>query len=192
MMVLGFVSSIGWVLAVAGAVMVLIAIKYISDAFADPSIFKNMIIAVVLAILGLVVGVIVILSTVLSAFGFATLTRGFGGLGGFTPPTNIATGNWVGLILGVISGLAVVWVLLVMSAFFVRRSYGAIASKTSIHMFSTAGLLYLIGAALTIVLVGFVLILVSEILNIVAFFSIPDQPLQTQQPQPVQPQAPST
>lgn len=191
LMLLGFVPAIGWVLAIAGSVMVLVAIKYLSEAVSDPTIFRNMIIAVVTAIMGLVVGVAVILSTVLSVFGLTAISGGFGGVGGFTPPSSIPAGDWVGLILGIIAGLAVVWILLIVSAIFVRKSYGSVASKIGVGMFGTAGLLYLIGAALTIVLVGFILILVAEVLNIVAFFSIPDQPPQPQQPLPIQPQAPS-
>jgi len=193
LMLLGVAPVIGWVLAIAGAVMVLVAIKHISDAVADPSIFRNMIIAVVLAVVGLVVGVAVILSAVLSTFGLAAMARGFGSFGnftGFTPPTSVPPGNWVGLIIGVLAGLAVVWVLLTVSAIFVRMSYGSVASKVGVHMFGTAGLLYLIGAALTIVFVGFVLIFVAEILNIVAFFSIPEQSPLSQPSQPMQPQAP--
>jgi uncharacterized membrane protein len=190
LILLGAVPAVGWLIAIAGAVLVLVAIKNVSDTVGDTSIFRNMLIAVVLAIVGLVVGVAVILSTVLTTFGLGALSRAFGGVGNFTPPANIPPGDWVGLILGVLAGLAVVWILLIISAVFVRMSYRSIASKLGVSMFATSGLLYLIGSALTIILVGFVLIFVSEILNIVAFFSIPDQLPQMQQ-QPMQPQAPS-
>jgi uncharacterized membrane protein len=43
-------------------------------------------------------------------------------------------------------------------------------------MFNTTALLYLIGAATTIVVIGFVILLVAEILQIVAFFSLPEAP----------------
>jgi uncharacterized membrane protein len=65
-------------------------------------------------------------------------------------------------------------------------------------MFQTTGLLYLIGAALTIILVGFLILLIAEILQIVAFFSIPEQlppsmpPQQTWgPPSPLAPMPPS-
>jgi len=45
-------------------------------------------------------------------------------------------------------------------------------------MFGTAGLMILIGAVLTIVLVGFILLWVAMILLAVAFFSIKTQPAQ--------------
>jgi uncharacterized membrane protein len=42
-------------------------------------------------------------------------------------------------------------------------------------MFSTAGLLYLIGAATAIIGVGFLVLLVAQILTAVAFLSIPER-----------------
>ncbi len=55
-------------------------------------------------------------------------------------------------------------------------------------MFETAGMLYLVGAATTIILVGFVLLLIAQVLVIVAFFSIEDvQPTIAGQPAHRQP-----
>jgi len=94
-------------------------------------------------------------------------------------------GDWVGLAAGVIAGLVAVWALLVTSAVFLRRSYDSMASKLDVNTFKTAGLVFLIGAATTIIGVGFVLILVAQILLVVAFFSIKEGiPVPTQQ-QPV-------
>jgi uncharacterized membrane protein len=171
-MLLAVVPAVGWVLSIAGGIMVLIAIKYISEIVQDGSIFTNMILAVVLGIVGVVVGAVVIVGAVFAKLGLRAFTGAFPG---YSTPSAIPAGDWVGLILGALAGLAVIWVLLLVSAIFVRKSYGSIAKKLGVGMFGTAGLLYLIGAALTIILVGFVLLFVAVILNIVAFFSIPDQ-----------------
>ena len=101
----------------------------------------------------------------------------------YTPGT-MPSGGLVGLIIGALAGLAVIWILMLVSSIFVRKSYGAMGAKLGVGLFGTAGLLYLIGAALTIVLVGFLLIFVALVLNIVAFFSIPDQPAQPAQRPP--------
>ncbi len=62
----------------------------------------------------------------------------------------------------------------------------SMASKLGVSIFCTSGLLYLIGAALTIVLVGFLLIFVALILNVVWFFSIPDKaPMTAPYPPPL-------
>jgi hypothetical protein len=47
--------------------------------------------------------------------------------------------------------------------------------KLGVGMFRTAATLYLVGAALTIVFVGFILLLIGQIVQAVAYFSIPDQ-----------------
>jgi len=191
LMILSFVPAVGWLLAIAGAVMVLVAIKYISEIVQDNSIFNNMLLAIVLGIVGLVIGVVVILGTVLATFGLGAISGWFSsGVPGFTTPPTVPTGGFISLIVGAIAGLAIIWVLLLVSAIFMRRSYSTISQKLGVGMFGTTGLLYLIGAALTIVVVGVIVLFVALILNIVAFFSIPDQ-LNTQ-PAPQQPTQPAT
>ncbi|MDV3293677.1 MAG: DUF996 domain-containing protein [Nitrososphaerales archaeon] len=183
LMLLAVIPVVGWVLSIAGAIMVLLAIKHVSDIVQDKSIFNNMVIAIVLSIIGVVVGVAVIFGTMFTTLGLGAYAGRFPSFS--TPPT-FPAGDWMGLMLGALTGLAIIWVLLLVSAIFVRKSYETTAKKLGVSMFGTAGLLYLIGAALTIVLVGFVLLFVALILNIVAFFSIPDQPMpmQASQPQP--------
>ncbi len=184
-MILFLVPSVGWVLSIVGAILVLIAIKYVADAISDPSIFNNMLIAVLVGLIGVVVGVFVIFAAVLRAVGLNFLRPSLSG-----SPPNFAPGDFVGLIVGVVAGLVVVWILLLVSAYFVRKSYSQMSTKLGVGMFATAGLLYLIGAALTIILVGFIVIFVAQILNIVAFFSIPDTPQMAQPAAPVPPPAP--
>ena len=173
LMLLSFAPAIGGILAFVGAILVIVAIKYISDIVSDPSIFRNMLIAIACALAGVVVGVLVVFSTIARFIGF-------GWIGG-TPPTNIPPGDVIGLVLGIFSGLALIWILLIVSSVFVRMSYSSISRRLGVGMFGTAGLLYMIGAILSVVLIGFVLIFVALVLNIVAFFSIHDQ-LPTVQP----------
>ncbi len=187
-MILAVVPAIGWVLSIAGAIMVLLAIKHVSEVVQDRSIFNNMIIAILLSIVGVVVGVVVIVGAVFTTFGlgaFSSMYPNFSGtFPSFSNPSSVPIGDWMGLIVGALAGLAIIWVLLLVSAIFVRRSYESTATKLGVHMFSMVGLLYLVGAALSIVLVGFLILFVALILNIVAFFSIPDQPMPMQAPQP--------
>jgi uncharacterized membrane protein len=171
LVVLTAVPSVGALLGIVGFILMLVAIKNISDVVGDKSIFSNMLVAVGLAIAGIVVGALVLVGSVLRFVGLNALS-----LGPDFNPSTVPTGDWVGLIGSLLLGLAVVWIMLVVSAVYVRRSYGSIASKLNVGMFGTAGLLYLIGAATTIILVGFLLLFVAQILVLVAFFSIPNQP----------------
>jgi ribosomal protein L40E len=91
----------------------------------------------------------------------------------------------------------VFWIFTIISAIFLKRSYEKISQRLNVSAFATAGLLYLIGAALTIVLVGFLIILIALIFQVVAYFSIQDRPPtpgwgqpapQTFAPSPVTPQ----
>lgn len=191
-MLLTFVPAVGWILAIAGAIMVLIAIKYVSEIVEDRSIFNNMLLAVVLGIVGLVAGLAVILGTVLTTFGLSTISAWFyRGFPGYSTPPAIPQGGMFRLVTGALVGLAILWVLLIISAILVRRSYDSMSKKLGVGMFATTGLIYLIGAALTIIVVGVIILFVAMILNIVAFFSIPDQQLPQQMPlQPTQPATP--
>ena len=73
-----------------------------------------------------------------------------------------------------IVGLAIAWVFLIVSSIFIRRSYNAMSTRLNIGYFKTAGTLYFIGAILTIILVGFIILFVAAIIQIIAFFGIPD------------------
>jgi uncharacterized membrane protein len=168
--------SVGWILGIAGFILLLIAVRNISDFLEDSSIFNNMLVAIVLGIVGIIVGSVVVAGSFYRFLGQNNLTpNSFGA--NFNPST-VPTGDWVALILTALAGLAVIWILLIVSAVYVRRSYTTIATKLNVHAFATAGLLYLIGAATTIFLVGFLLIFVAEIMLAVAFFSIDERSLQ--------------
>lgn len=184
-----FVPTVGWIVSIAGLVLVLIAVKYISDVVQDRSIFNNILIGLVLAIVGLVVAGVIIVGTVLSKL--STLQS-------LTSLTTVTTGTpsipsgVYGIIATVIIGLAVLWILLVISSVFVRRSYNTIAQRLNISLFRTAALLYLIGAILAIVLIGFVIVLVAEILLIIAFFSISESRMGFEQTTTMPPPPPSS
>lgn len=73
-----------------------------------------------------------------------------------------------------LSGLAEVWILLKVSAFFLRRCYKSIPPSFIVRRFDTAALIYLIGAILIITL------MVAEILFIKAYFSIKEPSIGTE------------
>ncbi len=168
-MLLGLVPFAGVVLFIVGFILVLIAVKYISENAEDKKIFNNMLIAVILAIVGIIAG-------------FAVLVAGrvFTTAMEFRQPYNpmVMEPRMYPFFAAIAIALVVVWVFSIVSAVFLRKSYTEIATKINIKMFDTAALLYLIGAVLAIVLVGFIVIYVAEILQTVAFFSIAEKPQQ--------------
>lgn len=172
------IPSVGWILGIAGFVMTLVAINYISQSLGDRRIYSNMIVSVILAIGAIAVGTVTIIGTVFRVLGMGNFVGP-----NFVVAPNIGVGDWLALAGAVVVGLVVVWGLLIASAVFLRRSFNTISSKLNIRMFETAGLLYLIGAATAIIGIGFLLLVVAEILLAVAFFSIHEKtppPVQTQ------------
>lgn len=160
LMLLTLVPYAGPILSIIGFILVLIAVKYISDHTGDRSIFNNYLIAVILGIIATAVGAMIGVMGILGSIGFM-------GMGG-------PIAAFAGMILSLIAALIVIWIIEIIAAIFIRRSFNAIASTLNIKMFSTAAFLYLIGAILIIALgVGFIVILIALILQIIAFFQIP-------------------
>jgi uncharacterized membrane protein len=182
---LAIVPSVGVVLAIVGLILVLIALKYASDIFGDPKIFNNMLYAVILGIIGLVVGVVAVVAVIFRAIGFGYMSSSFA----YSGPSSMAMGDIMGMVGTILLGLAAVWICLLVSSIFLRRSFGELGRRLNVGLFGTGALVYLIGAALTIIIVGLLLIFIAEILFLVAFISIDTQmPAPTTQPsQPVQP-----
>ncbi len=170
LIILSAVPYAGIVVGIAGFVLVLIAVKYISEYLKDPSIFNNVLIAVILSIVGIAVSYLMVLGYLMASFlGLGRIIQGAG-----TGPAQI--GFFTSALLIIIAGIVVAWIFMLISALFIRRSYTSIADKLGINLFNTVALLYLIGSALTIVLIGFIIIFVAEILQAVAFFSIEEPP----------------
>ncbi len=141
-----FVSLVGYILLI-------VAVKDISDDLQDKTIFSNIVIAAatgIVAALSLAGGVI--LGMLGSGFTFGTSG-----------------------IAGIFGGLFVAWVFFVVSAIFLRRAYGTMGQRLGVSTFNTAATLYLVGAVLTIVFVGVFILFVAEIVQAIAYFSIPDQ-----------------
>jgi uncharacterized membrane protein len=173
----GFFGAPGAILAIVGLILVLVAVKYVSEVLADQTIFNNMIIAVVLSIIGLVALVVIVLSAFYSFIGF----RSFSFMPGAAAPVGL-----VAFITSIIIGAVIAWIFFLIASIFLRRSYETIGTRLNVGTFHTTGLLYLIGAALSIIGIGLIIVFVAEILQIVAFFSLPEQMPMGPQPMPGQ------
>jgi uncharacterized membrane protein len=78
--------------------------------------------------------------------------------------------------------LVVLFFTAIIVAIFMRKSLNTLSAKTGVGLFGTTGLLLLIGAVLTIIAVGFILIWIAMLIMAIAFFSMkPQQPQATAQ-----------
>ncbi len=79
------------------------------------------------------------------------------------------------LIIGALVSLVVLWVLMIVSTIYLRKSYDKIREYTNVKWFGTAGFLFLLGAVTIIIIIGFLIILIAMVLEIIAFFSLPEK-----------------
>ncbi len=176
---LTIVPTIGFLLGIIGLVLIFIAVKYIADETKNHSIFQNYLMNFLFSIFAIVaVFVIMIMS-----FGIAGGMNWVTSLQGqnFTDPGSIWS-SFGTLIGGCILALFVAWILLIISSLYLRKSYNSIAEHTKVDMFKTTGLVYFIGAVTLIVVIGAIIILVAKILELVAYFSLPETLPSTAEP----------
>jgi len=187
-------SYIG-VIALVGFILVLIALHGLADYYKEDGIFNNALYGFIAAIVGVVAAAIAIVYVIFDTSILKTLlediypgwTYGdWSKLPSLTPQTtNIPMSDVTPVLGAIFAVLAILWIFLIISAFFNRRSLKMLSAKASVGLFSTAGLLLIIGAILAIVLIGFVLMWIAVLLIAIAFFQIKSQP-----EQPVAPAAP--
>ena len=178
LMVIGpFLGVYTGVLGLVGLILVLIALKGLSDHYNEGGMFNNALYGVIMVIIG---GVVFVAVFVVAAVGFLS-ALGIDISTLWSDPTALSRINWEELvtfdilwphITAVLGSLVIFFVFVVVAAIFLRRSLTILSEKTGVGLFGTTGLLILIGAILTIVGIGFLLLWVALILLTVAFFSI--------------------
>jgi len=146
MIMLGPIPYIGWIAAVVGLILLGISLSNLATVTGDRSIFTNFVISLVVGIVG---GVFVL---------FLFFGAGLTGLS----------------TLGALGG-GTTYILSVICAYFMSRTYRTLGTRLSTALFNTAATLCFWGAVGILAFgIGLVAILVANILLIVAFFSIPD------------------
>jgi uncharacterized membrane protein len=171
LMLLGFIPVTAGLLSFIGFILVFIAVKMIADETKEKGIFNNYLysfVAFIIAIVALIAMAFVVLSSV-------------GGIQFFYDLQNMAMSEpleiWNAIqpaLFGAIAGILVFWIIAVIASLFFRKSFNLIAEKTGVKWFATTGLLFFIGVILTIILIGFIILIIAMILEIIAFFSLPD------------------
>jgi len=172
--------SVGPLVSIIGFVLVFIAVKYIAEETKNHSIFQNYMMNFILSIIA--IGAVIVI--MIAAFGIS---------GGFSWITTVQQQNitdfnsfWASfgtMIGGCIVALVIAWVLLILGSLYLRKSYNSIAEHTQVNLFKTTGLVYFIGAITLIIVIGVFILIVAKILEIVSFFSLPENlPAATEPP----------
>lgn len=166
-----FVPYAGPIISLAGLVLVFVAVKHIAEETKNHKIFQDYLMNFIFKIVAIVAVIIIMIA----AFGIS---------GGFSWVTNIEENEYTDfdsfwddfgtIIIGGVAALVVAWVFLVLGAHYLKKSYNSIAEHTKVNLFKTTGTVYFIGAITLIILVGFFILFVAKILEIVSFFSLPE------------------
>jgi uncharacterized membrane protein len=186
LLLLGLVPYVGWILGIIGIVLFLRGMKGLSDYYQDDKIYQNSWTGVKYYIVALIAAGVAVTALVLgvaSATGFT-----------FTGDFLFTAGFGVGLA-AFLGGIVIAFVFYVLAASHLKRTFNTLAEKTGESSLITAGTLLWVGAILTIIVVGLLLILIGWIYATIGLFSMrprQQQPYNGQQngytPPPMQPE----
>jgi uncharacterized membrane protein len=187
------------IIALVGLILVLVALHDFANYYKESGIFINSIYGLVAGIVGTVIaGAVVVYlffyTSIITNF-LHKIYPGWNGkwstLSGLKPTLSHITANDVLPILGsMFLVLLILWIFAIILAFFARRSLKTLSAKASVGLFSTGAQLLWIGAFLTIILIGFLLMWIAILVVAIAFFQIrpqPEQPVATMVPPPPTP-----
>jgi uncharacterized membrane protein len=171
------------VIELVGLILVMAALYNLASHYREGGIFNNALYGLIIGIVGGVVSIAAVIITVLTSltdFLYALFPEWNGDwttLSGLTPNlSNLSLDNIAPFLAGIFTVLIILWVSSIIAAFFVRRSLGTLSVKSGVGLFSTVGLLLLIGAVLIVLFgVGLILMWISALLLAIAFFRIRPQ-----------------
>ena len=174
LLLLSLVPYAGWLLGIIGVILFLRGAKELANYYQDKEIYENSlkgvkfyvvaIIAAAVAVVGLTIGI-----------AFAT---GFTFTGVFLPTVGFGVG-----LAAFIGGLVIAFVFYILATMHLRRTFNTLGQKSGEGSFSTAGTLLWVGALLSIIVVGLILIFIAWIYVTIAFFSMKPPQLQPYNPQ---------
>jgi len=161
----------GFIILLIGLILTFIAVKTFSEKTKQEDIFKNYLRHFILIIIGIISAIIIL------SIGFTAV----GGIAWVTSIQNVEITDmqtflqYYGDIVGyALCALVIAWICIVISAIYLQRSYNDIAEQTNVALFRTTAKFYLYGSLCMIILIGFIIIIIGKIIEIIAYFSLPD------------------
>ncbi len=185
-----YINTFG-IVDLIGAILVLVALHGFANIYNEKGIFTNAIYAIGIGIVGVVAAAAIGFAVVLPSIKDFLLKiypswngswSSLQSLSSMTPnTTNITSSDILPFIAAAIVIVVILWIFAILAAFFLRRSLKQLSAKTSVGLFSTAGLLILIGAVLIIIFgIGALLMWIGALILAIAFFTMKPQQAQTQ------------
>jgi uncharacterized membrane protein len=167
------------IIEVIGGLLIIVSLYGLASFYKNKAIFTNALFAGIAATIGvIIVSIITVIKLLpLSDDLLYQIYPNWNGdpstIQSLTPDLANLDISAVMPILTVILLIAVVFcVFAIIAAFFARRSLKELATQSGINRFTTVGLLLLIGAILTILLIGVIIIWISTLILAITFFSM--------------------
>ncbi len=183
--------------ALLGLIILLVGVRGIAQYYSEPGIFNNVLYGSIVGVVGIVAAVL------LAAFATLELLPNFlskvypGWNGDLTTLPNM-TPNTANLSLSDIAPFLEVFLAIIVITFvfalvltlFYRKSLSSLHQKSGIGLFGSTGTVLLVGAVLTIILIGYILVWIAALLLAIAFFQMKPPPPTPPQQQYAVPGAP--
>ena len=177
------------ILDIIGLILLLVALHGFGSYYKEEGIFNNALYGIIAGIVGVVLAIAIGLAIILPNIKdflmkiFPTWNGSWStisSLSGMTPDTSkIAIGDILPFIAAAVVVIVILWVFTIIAMFFTRRSLKQLSEKTHSGLFSTTGLLLLIGAVLIILFgLGLLLIWIATLILAIAFFTMRPQQAQ--------------
>ena len=171
------------IIELIGLILVMVALYNLASYYTERGIFNNALYGLIAGIVGGVIAAVVVFVSVITSLTdflyqiFPTWNGDWTALSGLTPDvSNLNPTDILPFVGGILAALAILWIFAIIAAFFVRRSLVSLSAKSGVGLFSTAGLLLLIGSVLIIAFgLGLILVWISALLLAIAFFQIKPQ-----------------
>jgi len=182
LILLGWMTGVGILFGIVGAVLWLISMYQLSNILGKPTIFQKALIGFILNVAGMVIAFAPFALTMVITFPFGLLAKIL--LFNLTTDETLdVTLDTSGLGFGALIVITVALIaIMVAYAIFVsgfylqKQAYEILAQATAHNLFKIAGLLMFIGAIATILFgLGLLLIIVGYIVLTVAFFTAPNE-----------------
>lgn len=145
-----------------GTILFVLAMHRLAQYYNEPGIYKNALYGFILNIIGTAIAYVL---------EFAVLAPTIGSIPQVSTPSAAAP-LLTQIILSFLAVLGVILIFAIVSAVLYMRAFNKLAEKSGVDSFRTAGLLYLIGIVLTIVIVGGVIVWIAWIFAAMGFYSL--------------------
>ncbi len=155
------VFAISAIVGLVGFILFIIAMHKLSHYYKESGIFNNIAYALVVNIVGAIVILALFFVFISSSINSAIST-----------PSTLAIPFLTQFILSILALVIAALVLGVISAVFYMRAFNKLGEKSGVGSFKTAGVLYLVGVLLSIVLVGGFLVWIAWIFAAWGFYSL--------------------